>query len=59
VRLLQVENIRVPLIMAHGKNDVVVNPGESERMFQVSYSNNIVFFSSILDNIVLCCSVKK
>lgn len=34
--LLQVDNIQVPLIMAHGRNDVVVNPGESERMFQVS-----------------------
>jgi hypothetical protein len=32
---MQVDNIRVPLIMAHGKNDVVVNPGESERMFEV------------------------
>jgi dipeptidyl aminopeptidase/acylaminoacyl peptidase len=33
--IFHVNNIRVPLIMAHGKNDVVVNPGESERMFQV------------------------
>lgn len=31
--IFHVENIRVPLIMAHGKNDIVVNPGESERMF--------------------------
>lgn len=28
------KNVQVPLIMAHGKNDVIVNPGESERMFQ-------------------------
>lgn len=32
--VFHVDNIRVPLIMCHGKNDVVVNPGESERMFQ-------------------------
>jgi dipeptidyl aminopeptidase/acylaminoacyl peptidase len=37
--IFHVNNIRVPLIMAHGKNDVVVNPGESERMFQALKDN--------------------
>ncbi|KAH9570506.1 hypothetical protein CY35_02G043600 [Sphagnum magellanicum] len=37
--IFHVDNIRVPLIMAHGKNDVVVNPGESERMFQALKDN--------------------
>lgn len=32
--LFHVDNIQIPLIMANGKNDVVVNTGESERMFE-------------------------
>ncbi len=52
---LQVENIRVPLIMAHGKNDVIVNPGESERMFQVSQPN--FFQSSSVTNRVFAVKI--
>ena len=55
VTFLQVENIRVPLIMAHGKNDVIVNPGESERMFQVSQPN----FISILTRQRFCSESVK
>lgn len=51
--LSQVDNIQVPLIMAHGRNDVVVNPGESERMFQVSSFSNFPFITPSRSDIFL------